>query len=53
MKEAVTRNAVPQSRDEAGLSNAQQRPGFPLRTLRSLQDSNENRGPLFALLAQR
>src|SRR6185295_17288285 len=26
--EAVTRNAVPPSRDEAGLSNAKQRPGF-------------------------
>jgi len=31
MKEAVTCNAVPQSRDEAGLSNAQQRPGFQKR----------------------
>jgi len=39
MKEAVT--------------DAQQRPGFPLRSerrsLRSLQDGNENRGQLFAL----
>jgi hypothetical protein len=49
MKEAVTRNAVPQLRDEAGLSNAQQRPGFPLRSLCSLQDGNENRGQFFAL----
>jgi hypothetical protein len=53
MKEAVTRNAVPQLRDEAGLSNAQQRPGFPLRSLCSLQDGNENRGQFFALLSQR
>ena len=56
MKETVTRNAVPQPRDEAGLSNAQQRlttaslrPGFPLRSLRMLQDGVENRGQLFAL----
>ena len=39
MKEAVT--------------DAQQRPGFPLRSLCSLQDGNENRGQLFALLSQR
>ena len=48
MKETVTRNAVPQSREEAGLSNAQQRPGFPLRSLRTLQDGNENGGQFFA-----
>ena len=35
MKEAVT--------------DAQQRPGFPLRSLRSLQDGNENGRQLFAL----
>jgi hypothetical protein len=35
MKEAVT--------------DAQQRPGFPLRSLRSLQDGNENCDQLFAL----
>jgi len=35
MKEAVT--------------DAQQRPGFPLRSLRSLHNGNENRGQLFAL----
>ena len=35
MKEAVT--------------DAQQRPGFPSRSLRTLQDANENRGQLFAL----
>jgi hypothetical protein len=43
MKEAVT--------------DAKQRPGFPLRSesksLRSLQDGNENRAQLFALLSQR
>ena len=56
MKETVTRNAVPQPRGEAGLSNAQQRlttaslrPGFPLRNLRTLQDGVENGGQLFAL----
>ena len=49
MKETVTRNAVPQPRDEAGLSNASLRPGFPLRSLRMLQDGVENRGQLFAL----
>src|SRR5437763_1716337 len=39
MKEAVT--------------DAQQRPGFPLRSLRTFQDGNENRSQLFALLSQR
>ena len=32
---------------------AKQRPGFPLRSLRSFQDGDENRGQLFALLSQR
>jgi hypothetical protein len=35
------------------VTDAQQRPGFPLRSLRSLQDGDENRGQLFALLSQR
>jgi hypothetical protein len=35
MKEAVT--------------DAQQRPGFPLRSLGSLEDGNENRSQLFAV----
>ena len=43
MKEAVT--------------DAQERPGFPLRSelrsFRSLQDGDENRGQLFALLSRR
>jgi len=29
--DAVTRNAAPQARGEAGLSNAKQRPGSPMR----------------------
>jgi hypothetical protein len=51
MKEAVTRNAVPQLRDEAGLSNAQQRPGFPLRSLRTLQGVGRGQSFFLALLA--
>ena len=35
------------------VTDAQQRSGFPLRSLRSLQDGDENRGQLFALLSQR
>jgi hypothetical protein len=31
------------------VTDAQQRSGFPLRSLRSLQDGDENRGQLFAL----
>ena len=34
------------------VTDAQQRPGFPLRSFCSLQDGNENRGQLFALLSQ-
>ena len=35
------------------VTDTQQRPGFPLKGLRSLQDGDENRGQLFALLSQR
>ena len=31
------------------VTDAKQRPGFPLRSLRMLQDGVENRGQLFAL----
>jgi hypothetical protein len=40
-------------RMKEALTDAKQRPGFPLRSLRSLQDGDENRGQPFALLLKR
>ena len=53
MKEAVTDGCDIEGKATRVGVSTQQRPGFPLRSLCSLQDGNENCGQLFALLSQR